>query len=193
MHRFFLMIVAAGAFSLSGAAAEAATYAYNFSAGNFVPQCCGGTPNPTSVAGSFSVSFDPAGGSFTDRTAGVTFTTGDLAVDGTLAFSYDASRDKLILGSLVGDGADSVKAGHNDFSFVIQSFSSHPSALSFLYSQINPNPLVPAGTFVSYNVSVTPTPIPATLPLMASALVVLGGFGYFQSRRRSGALLAEAA
>jgi hypothetical protein len=185
MRKLLSAIVAAGALALSAAAAQAATYDYTFSADNFQSQCCGGTPSPTSVSGSFSVNFDPSGGSFTNRTAGITFTTSDLTVDGTLAFSFDASSGKLTLGSLIGDGADAVKAGHNDFSFVIVDFLNNPSTLQFLYAQ-------GAGTFVSYspNVSVAATPIPATLPLMASALIALGGFGYFRARRESGALPA---
>jgi hypothetical protein len=158
------------------AQAATITSTYSFTADNFHSEHLPSTPPPiSSIAGTFTITFDP-----TVATTGVaTFniTTGSLPNSGDIQFSFDpSSTGFLLLGDTL-NGLNSVDETTNDFSFAIDNFSSGSPIAKIIYGNSS------GDNYDSSSVSVAATPIPAALPLLATGILGLVGFGVYSSRR----------
>ena len=166
---------------LAGVAAPAAaspiTYDITFGASDFFPG-----KYPDFVLGRFSVTLEP--GNRSEGAATLDFS--QLPLDSSLAYFYGPEKDELLVGGAAG-GAGGLSG--TDFVLHIDNFD--PGALttsppSFFALEASSG----GTTYTSFHGSVyvaqaaaqlATTPIPAALPLFASAL---GGLGFAGWRRR---------
>jgi hypothetical protein len=149
-----------------------------------------GAPVST-VSGSFALVFDPSQPNLSDTTYGLTMISPvNLTLSSPIGFRYDPN---VFGGLLVIGGTQIGTPGvlYNDFDFylTITNYATQPVFGNLLYSQ---------GTGVgysSYSISgtvqhlwpapttpVATTPIPAALPLLASAVLALSGLGFWKRR-----------
>lgn len=108
-----------------------------------------------------------------------------LSLDvGPIAFNYTAaSGGSLIIGGTL-SGAGVLTAGPDDFGIKIDNFTTSPFVSVFVYTEQGT-----AGTYIASTTSVqvqtlAATPIPPTLPLLASGLLALTGFAFVKNRRK---------
>lgn len=137
------------------------------------------------ISGSITITFDPTL-TYTDATGPDVFLSslGSISVGSPLAFTYTTgSGGFLTLGGLP-NGADNAVPGTNDFLLQIGNFNTTPFVNLFFYSQVGqPTPSFASSGTVTIT-QLAPTPLPATLPLMLSAILALGGGWFLQNRRR---------
>jgi hypothetical protein len=170
------MLLLAGA--IEPAAATPITYDITFGASDFFPG-----KYPDFVLGRFSVTLEP--GVRSEGAATLDFS--QLPLDSPLAYFYGAEKKELVVGGAAG-GATGLSG--NDFALHIEDFD--PNALlssppSFFALEASSG----GTTYNSFHGSVhvalaaatqvATTPIPAALPLFASAI---GGLGFVGWRRR---------
>jgi hypothetical protein len=171
--------------ALSGAAAEASTITETV---DFTAKGSGGPADP--VTGSFTITYDPALHYWNETGPDITLNALNIALDSPLAFSYDPGS-YLQVGGLAGS-AIGYSWGSNDF--VLSLYQPNPAWNLLAYSQVGES-----SGFYSTDVSATftpvvpvaPTPIPASVGLLGTALLGLVGFGLARRRWMQGA--AEAA
>jgi hypothetical protein len=158
------------------------TFNIDITATSFDPN----NPKIDPVRGSFTLTFDPAA----SGTGNVTLNSLNIQSIDPITYLYDGSNGSGVLvigtkspGSLF---AGVVHQGSNEFFFSINNFRTNPSFAGFVYSQLGST----QNTWFSTTASAfsvvqttppTPTPLPATLPLLAS---VLAGAGFFRRCRR---------
>ncbi|HEY4162519.1 MAG TPA: hypothetical protein VGM59_05600 [Dongiaceae bacterium] len=185
--RLKVSLFAAAAALVLPVCAQAATITstYSFTADNFHSEHLPSTPPPiSSIAGTFTITFDPTQAS--TGTAVFNVTTGSLPNSGNIQFSFDPASyvnggnnytGFLLLGDAL-NGLNSVDETTNDFSFAIDNFSSGSPIAKIIYGNAS------GDNYDSSSVSVVAaTPIPATLPLLATGILGLVGFGVYSSRR----------
>jgi hypothetical protein len=162
---------------LAGMAEPAAANSYQltFGASDFGSFPGGTTPPVGFVLGQFTFALDLAHDS-----------NGSVATDfvnlahGAMGYEYVASTGLLLIGGTL-NGVSSVSGGTDDLSLVVEHFNSAPSYFAFSYaSALGPGALFQAGNG-DIHVDVTATPLPAALPLFASAV---GGLGFVGWRRK---------
>jgi len=163
------------------------TYFVEFAASGFhLPIGAPPVPVPVDpVTGSFTITFDPAHDYATDTTAGITFDSLNLTLGSTLAFQYDHTSDLLAVGGTdAGVNGIRIAPESNDFGIGIHDFTgASPFSHSLSYTQSvtgNGHDFFTS----SVTVSVTATPIPATLPLFLAALGTVCTALYVAGRRR---------
>ena len=181
----------------SGLPATAATITnvVTFDATNLFRIAGTGTP-ASEVTGSFSITLDPTL-SYLNKTTGITLNSlqldgVDFAIDSPVSFDYNANNHTLIVGGLTGGALFPVG---NDFALGIGDFASDPKFLALAYSDLVPNTKrffntrsfgSSYGVFLSVNGSISTVPLPASLPLFASALALLVFSGWWMRRSRTG-------
>ncbi len=148
----------------------------------------GGTAPVSPVGGSFNISFDPTV-SYLNQTAGITLDSLYINLGSPLSFSYEPGNDVLRVGGLSG-GADIIyfNPPSDDFWLYLGNFASGtPTFLQLGYTQANFDPL---NYFYTGNltggVGVSPTPLPASLPLFASGLGLLTMVGLRRCKASTG-------
>jgi hypothetical protein len=187
--RFMASLFTVAAALLLPVCAHAATITatYSFTANGFVKEHAPAGAAPiSSIEGTFTITFDPNQAS--TGSAAFNFTTGSLPHTGAIQFSYDpaayVSNGNTYHGYLlIGDplnGLGSVNVNTNDFSFAINDFKSGSPILNIVYGNSSGDNYDSVLTTVA---QVSSTPIPATLPLMATGILGLVGFGVLRSRR----------
>ncbi|GAB2174781.1 hypothetical protein [Dongia sp. agr-C8] len=166
-----LIVATASAALASSVSLSIAFFATDFESVN------GASRAPVSpVTGTFHVTFDPAQ-AYHDETNGIDATALNISVGSPLAFDYNVLSHALIIGGLNAT-TRGVAYGTDDFIFEVLLYPPH-YAFHFMYSTAStedsfyPNRL---------HGSVTQTPIPAALPLFASALGVLCIVGWHRKQ-----------
>ena len=163
-------------------AAEASTISETV---DFTAKGSGGPVDP--VIGSFNITYDPTLHYWNQTGPDITLNSLNIALDSPLSFTYDPGS-YLQVGGLAGS-AIGYSWGSNDF--VLNLFPSNPSYQLLAYSQVGQS-----SGFYSFDVSatytplnVTATPIPASILMLGTALLALGGFGFVQrGQKRAGAM-----
>ena len=191
MRRWVITCLLSAGLCLPGVLAEGSTITdtVNFSASGFTA-AFGGTPTDP-VTGSFTITFDPTQ-SYSNETAGITLNNLNIPLGSSLAFSYEPTvsplgPSTLIVGG-VNSGAEFVTFFTDDFYFQIVNLVTSPEFRQFGYTTAGGLYFFTDVNSSTSSVSVSATPIPAALPLFASALGGLGLFGW--RRRKAGAQTA---
>ncbi len=185
------------------ASAATMTDLVTFSANTF--QASGGSPAlspPTDpVTGSFTITYDPAL-TYADTTSGIALNTLNISLGSSLSFNYSPSSQtvdgvtyaahELVVGG-ISDGAGQILLPSNDFWLFVNTFPTSPTFNQVGYSTASSNTnafftLDGTGS-VTVTPEITPTPLPATLPLFAGGLGVVG---YLTRRKRRSQVLAAA-
>jgi hypothetical protein len=162
----------------------------------------GGTAPTNPVTGAFTITFDPTQ-TYLDSTTGITLNSLNILLDSALSFDYSPSAytaggqlfaaGELVVGGL-NNGACCVEltpSTFNDFYLQILNFTSAPAFEQLGYTiAANGDYFYSALGARGGSVSVTPTPLPAALPLFASGLGALGLFGWRRKRKSAAAIAA---
>jgi hypothetical protein len=192
--------------SVAALPANAATVTdlVTFSATSFsggpAPSYTGGTAPVDPVTGSFTITFDPTQ-TYLDSTTGITIGSLNISLGSTLSFdyspsSYSAGGTTFAAGELVVGGASNgaccvtLESGNTDFYLQILNFASDPTFNQLGYVTADGSYFFSAIGASGGSVSVTPvspTPLPAALPLFASGLGALGFLGWRRKRRAEAA------
>ncbi|MFZ1991525.1 MAG: hypothetical protein WAW96_17350 [Alphaproteobacteria bacterium] len=172
------------------AAAATITDVVTFDATNLFRIVGTGTP-AGEVTGSFSITLDPAL-NYLNSTSGITLNSlqldgVDFAIDSPVSFDYNSHNHTLVIGGLVGGALFPLG---NDFALGVGDFTSDPKFLALAYSNLIPNNKSfntrsfggSYGVFLSVNGSISAVPLPASLPLFASALGLLVYLGWRMKR-----------
>jgi len=157
------------------APAAASTYQITFAASDFDFQ-----PAPVPfVLGQIDVTFDPASPSaeYENGPAKLDFVNFNLT---DVGYFYNSDTDEVAVGGGIANQIGSV-GGVDDFVLWIESFSTDPTFGMLEYASAADKTRFFRSYTGAVHVDVSATPIPATLPLFASAL---GGIGLIGWRRR---------
>jgi len=179
------MIVAFLVLPVLPAGAAPITYKILFAADTII----GPSPVPTTTAGGlFTLTFDPTHNYAVPADfAGSSIITNFLSVpsDTAVGFLYDLATDRLSIGGLASTVA-LLHTTENDFGFTIDDFTTAPlfSAFGMTNGTLGAAWHTDHGIAVVQVVpSVATTPIPATLPLLVTALAGLVGWQAVCRRR----------
>jgi hypothetical protein len=177
-------LILLGSSSVTSASIISGTYA--ITATDFLSNPPGLAPTPTVIA-TFTLAFDNSA-SIPDTTAGLIVNSLNIAVDGSVEFTYDKTKDVLIIGGSANGGAAGLGGGSaNDFSAVILDVTTAPNMVfpgDFAYTVLSANPdlfqvfVAQAGTF-----RFTPAAIPEPASLVLFGTAVLA-FGVIRRRRK---------
>ncbi len=172
--------------AVTQAAASTITYHVSFSVTAFLHTDVGASPVDP-VQGTFIIKFDPTQ-DYGDTTTGIKLTGLNINLGSKLGFNYQSSTDHLVVGG-IDSGVGTVGMPRDDFELPIYGItgsSPGPGAFGvFLYSQLS----TPTNRFFTANysveVTVSPAPVPATLPLFLTAIGAIGMAGYALQRQRA--------
>lgn len=166
------------------AGAATITNLVTFTANSFVDQnLTPGIAPVDPVTGSFTITFDPTVDA-TNQTAGITLGSLNLSLGSALSYNYDSATDRLEVGGL-SNGANALffNPPQNDFWLFIDNFlSGTPLFDQVGYAQVSAGSNVYFTLNQTGSVTVTPVPLPATLPLLAGGL---GLIAFLRRRRQS--------
>jgi hypothetical protein len=183
VHPVKLFIGALVALACAAAPASAAIISntYNFTASGFTTFSGSATPAAPvdPVTGSFSVTFDNTV-TVDNVTSGITQNALNIALGSTLAFSYVANVDMLMIGGLQ-TNVSGILNGSDDFLLVINGVSTTPVFTTFGYTDAE----FPDVAFLASTGSVTVGAVvavaePGTLALFGAALA---GLGFIRRKR----------
>jgi hypothetical protein len=163
------------------AAADAATVtdSFSFTASGFTPS--GSPVDPWT--GSFTITFDPTDG---NQAGALAFSSNLPASYGTFTFVYIPTTTRVLIGDT--DPCCSLAGGmDNALLFLPVTASGH---LTFGDAALTSTSST--SEFFTTSGTLTPTPLPATLPLFATGLGALGLLGWRRKRKARVSLLGEA-
>jgi hypothetical protein len=153
----------------------------NFTASGFTPS--GGRAAP-GWTGSFTITFDPLGGP--QSGALDAFSSNLPAFYGPFTYLFRSGQGTLDIGDACAPHACIATPGDNQ-AFVEFSPVTASGSLTFLDADITQNNAI---TFQTFTGTVTPTPLPAALPLFAAGLGASGLFGWLRKRKSRAAVAA---
>jgi len=189
MRKFLCALLAAVGVSGAASAVQASTITetVDFVASNFTSYL-GSVAPFSSVTGSITFTLDPTL-AYQDETAGITVNHIDVAYSGAPKFTYDPLSKFLNLGADI--QANGAQGSIPDFQLSLFILDPQYWSGAFTYTMNYPNNDI----YNTYDIAfafnpplaTATTPIPAALPLFASAL---GGLGIFGWKRRKNAAAA---
>lgn len=162
-----------GLLLVPAASASTITTTVQFTATNF-SSVQGTTPPVDPVSGSFTLTFDPSQLALDATTISVNSL--NINLGSPIVFSYNPSLAILSIGgSALGSGG--FFWATDDFSLAYRLVGGLFEVDAFSYSQLGIND--------SYSASLNTVPVPAALPLLATALALLTGLGLRRSRLKA--------
>jgi hypothetical protein len=172
--KLFVGALVALAWAAASANAAIISNTYNFTASDFTTFSGSATPAAPvdPVTGSFSVTFDNTV-DVDNVTSGITQNALNIALGSTLAFSYVASVDMLMIGGLQ-TNVSGILNGSDDFLLVINGVSTTPVFTTFGYTDADFDVAFLAGTGSVTVGSVVAVAEPGSLALFGAALAGLG-------------------
>jgi len=187
------------------------TETYNFTLNDFV-DIIGSSPSPiTSISGSFTLTFDPSV-SYVDNTTNITGSITGIpnapVVASTIGFdTFVGTPYGIAIGGIYG-GADLIYSNTNDF--ILELTFANAASLADPSIAVCGGPGLTCGNYTGSNAvyaagysetgtdsvwfaqvqNVSPTPLPAALPLLAGGLGALGLLGWRRKRKNTAAIAA---